>query len=487
MRVELDQITKIFGKLRANNAISMTLEGGRIYAILGENGAGKSTLMKILSGYQPPDSGRILLDGTPVSFSTPADALNFGIGMLHQDPLDVPSLTVLENFMLGEPGGLLPRRKAARETLIAFAERFGFTLRPDAYVDGLTIGERQQLEIVRLLSRGAQVLILDEPTTGISADQKAALFGSLQRLAHTGGLTVILVSHKLEDVEVLCDEVVVLRQGQVVGQVMMPYPTDQLVTLMFGKALDRTPRQPFERQAQTKVLHVKALTVPDSRVALVDISLEVEAGEVIGMAGLDGSGQNAFLRACAGLQFGTAGEIRLADTDVTRWNYHDRAQLGVAYAPAGRLEEGLVTGLTLTEHVALTSPAGRRVNWKTATQETKARIAHYSIRGQPDSQIETLSGGNQQRTLLSLLPSTLKLLLLENPTRGLDVESARWVWQQLLERRATGTAILFTSPDLDEIVEYSDRIIVFFGGKARMLNDPSQTSLTELGQMIGGK
>jgi simple sugar transport system ATP-binding protein len=213
MRVDIDHITKTFGKLRANDEISMTLENSRIYAILGENGAGKSTLMKILSGYQPADSGRILLNGNPASFRSPADALAMGIGMLHQDPLDVASLTVLDNFMLGRHEGLMPHHRAARTPLASQAGRLGFALNPDAYVDGLTIGERQQLEIVRLLSLGARVLILDEPTTGISADQKTALFNSLKQLAARDDMTIILVSHKLEDVR-RCVSVYVLRRAR---------------------------------------------------------------------------------------------------------------------------------------------------------------------------------------------------------------------------------------------------------------------------------
>jgi general nucleoside transport system ATP-binding protein len=218
-----------------------------------------------------------------------------------------------------------------------------------------------------------------------------------------------------------------------------------------------------------------------------DVSLDVHAGEVIGVAGLDGSGQQGFLRACAGLQTPSDGRVLLDGKDVTGRGYHDLAPRGVAYAPAGRLEEGLVAGLSLTEHFALAMPGGFWVNWKAAAQQAENRIGHFHIKGRPDSQVQTLSGGNQQRALLALLPPNLKLLLMESPTRGLDVESARWVWTQLLERRAQGTAIIFTSPDLDEIMEYSDRIVVFFGGRITVVDDPSQTSISQLGQLIGGK
>src|SRR5258708_18106098 len=240
MDVQIDHVVKTFGKVRANDDISMTLQSGHIYAILGENGAGKSTLMKILSGFQPPDSGQIALNGKVVAFASPADALNVGIGMLHQDVLDVPGMTVLDNFILARGKHLLPDRRQARVELAQQSQKLGFDLNPDAYVDSLTIGERQQLELVRLLSLGAKVLILDEPTTGISTDQKEILFNSLRRLAHVESVTVILVSHKLEDVTALCDSVVVLRHGLVTGTSDMPCPTGTLIEMMCGKALSRS-------------------------------------------------------------------------------------------------------------------------------------------------------------------------------------------------------------------------------------------------------
>ncbi len=485
MHVELNHITKTFGRLRANDDISMTLEGGHIYAILGENGAGKSTLMKILSGYQPADSGDIVLDGQRVSFESPADALAYGIGMLHQDPLDVPVLTVLENFMLGRREGLMPNRRSARAALSKYAGHLGFSLNPDVYVDSMTIGERQQLEIVRLLSQGAHVLILDEPTTGISADQKHTLFRSLQRLAADEGMTIILVSHKLEDVEALCDQVYVLRQGKVIGHQTMPCPTSELVRMMFGQHIEPTAR-PMLRPGPV-VLRVENLCIPGRRLVVKDVNLDVCAGEVVGLAGLDGSGQTSLLRACAGLQAPNQGSIYLDADDITRCTYHDLVGRGVAYAPAGRLEEGLVSGLTLTEHFALAASGGVWINWNAAAERAEERIGHFHIHGHPETEVQRLSGGNQQRALLALLPPNLKLLLMESPTRGLDVESTHWVWTQLLARRAQGTAIVFTSPDLDEIIEYSDRIVVFFGGQITVINDLSLTSIAELGQLIGGK
>jgi general nucleoside transport system ATP-binding protein len=486
MRITLQNISKQFGSLRANDDISLAMDGGSIYAILGENGAGKSTLMKILSGYQPPTSGQIQIEGRAVTFATPADALRQGIGMLHQEPLDVPPLSVLDNFLLERPGGFVLNRKQARAELLQLAERFGFAVRPDALIERLTIGERQQLEIMRLLSLGARFLILDEPTTGISAEQKAQLFQTLRTLAARDGLTVALVSHKLEDVEALCDHVFVLRSGRVVGDAAMPISTGEMVQMMFGKRIDPETRAQPQTRPNT-VLHANSVTVRDERLTVADISLTVRAGQVVGLAGLDGSGQRAFLRACAGLDRALHGQILLDNEDVTHLHYHTLMQKGVAFASAGRLEEGLIKGLTITEHFALAAADGWQIDKRRATAQAADQIAAYTVKGTPDNRIEQLSGGNQQRVVLSLLPDTLKLLLLENPMRGLDVESARWIWSKLLERRASGTAIIFTSPDLDEIRQYSDTIAIFSGGRVTVIEGATTVTAGELGQLIGGK
>lgn len=486
MRVELKHISKTFGRVRANQDISLTFEGGHIYAVLGENGAGKSTLMKIMSGYQSADSGEIVVDGTPVTLTSPTDAIEHGIGMLYQDPLDFPPFTVLENFIAGRPGGFFPDRQGARKQLRALTERFGFDLDPDAYVDSLTIGERQQLEILRLLSLNVRVLILDEPTTGISAEQKSQLFNVLKSLARDEGLTVVFVSHKLEDVIELCDEAFVLRRGRLVGRTDVPCAIDKLVELMFGKIVDRQARPPVP--VGPPVLSVRGVSVVSRRLTVENVGLEVRAGEVIGLAGLDGSGQGEFMRACTGLLTPQQGVIEVCGREMTGRPYHQFARAGVAFLPAGRLEEGLIAGMSLTEHFALTMGGSVPwVNWIQARRTTQARIQHFNVKGRPASPIQTLSGGNQQRFALGLLRDKLRLLLLEHPTRGLDVESANYIWEQLLKRREDGTAIIFISAELDEIVAYSDRILVFFGGRVTLVDDPADMTANRLGELIGGR
>ena len=486
MRVELKNISKTFGRVRANQDISLTFEGGNIYAVLGENGAGKSTLMKIMSGFQPPDSGQIVVDGNPVALSTPTEAIGHGIGMLYQDPLDYPPFTVLENFIAGRPGGFFPDTHNARQLFNDYAQRFGFDLDPDRYVEMLTIGERQQLEILRLLSLNVRVLILDEPTTGISAEQKTALFSVLKNLALEENLAVVLVSHKLEDVIELCNHAYILRRGRFVGEKPVPCPIPELVELMFGKVLERQEYTPFE--CGDPVLSVEHLTITSHRLTVADLSLHAHACEVIGLAGLDGSGKSEFMRACTGLYPPESGAILIGDRDMTRGTYHDFSDSGVAFLPAGRLEEGLITGMTLTEHFALTLPSKAPwVNWMNAWRTTSAKIQHFNVKGRPNSPIQTLSGGNQQRFALSLLPPNLRLLLLEHPTRGLDVESANYIWEQLLARRQEGTAIIFISAELDEIIAYSDRIVVFSAGNATLVDDPADMTTNRLGELIGGR
>lgn len=486
MRIELQQIRKYFGAIKANDGLDLTFEGGKIYGILGENGAGKSTLMKILSGFQPPDSGVILLDGQRATFNSPADGLANGIGMLYQDPLDFPPFNIIDNYLLGLSQQIIPNyRKAARD-LENIAAKYSFEIDIHANIDSLSLGERQQLELIRLLVGGAEVLILDEPTTGISAEQKELLFGSMRQLAQEEGKTLILVSHKLDEIQELCDYAYVLRRGKLVGGIDIPCGNDQLVEMMFGQVPERTERPSI--QLGNPILKLQDLTISTYRLSIEPINLSICAGEVFGFAGLEGSGQQLVMQACAGLLQPSHGKILVDGNDVTNWTYHQLLKSGVSYVTAGRLEAGLIAGLTITEHTILTHPEKEFfINWEKARDNSKSRIAKYQIIGQPDTQVQELSGGNQQRLLFALLNSPLKLLLLEQPTRGLDVRSANWIWELLYRRRDEGTAIVFYSPDLDEIIERSDRIAVFYSGKMSRVVGAQETNTTELGHLIGGQ
>jgi general nucleoside transport system ATP-binding protein len=485
MEVELRDIHKTFGTVHANIGINLHIPAGSIQGILGENGAGKSTLMKILSGFILADQGEILLDGKQVTIHTPADAIRQGIGMLHQDPLDFPPMQVIDNFLIGHDGGLFPDRRKARKELRGLQKKFDFSLDPDAYVDSLTVGERQQLEILRLLWLGAGVLILDEPTTGISALQKQKLFETL-RLLSEQGKTVIFVSHKLEDVDAICDRVAVLRQGELVGEALPPFNPDQLVEMMFSKVINLGERQPCGT-GQT-ALALQGISAESPRIQIENVNIKVNCGEVVGLAGMEGSGQELLLRICGGLVRSTHGRLLVYDQDLTGKSYRTFLKNGVAYLPAARLEQGLVPGLNLTEHFLLAeNTKGFFVDWDEGQQIARERIVDFNIRGGTDTPVEALSGGNQQRALLALLKTPLSLILLEHPTRGLDIESTVYIWKKLKERCRQGAAILFISSDLDEILRYSDRIVVFFSGKVSPSLDASTTTVDQLGQLIGGR
>ncbi len=494
MRIELQQISKRFGQVLANDHVSMTVDAGSIHGLLGENGAGKSTIVKVLSGFISRDSGNVLFDGQSANVRTPADAIRSGVGMLHQDPLDFPPLSVLDNFMVGRSevlskgwfsGLKFVHPDRARQEFLRLAGTLNFSLNPSDRVSDLTVGERQQLEIIRLLSLGVKTLILDEPTTGISADQKTALFNAARQLA-SEGKSVIFVSHKLEDVEELCDRVTVMRAGKVVGNAEIPCPDSVLIDLIFGREL-ALPIKPETRQSKP-MLELNKVVVKDDRLTLNMGNFTAYKGEVIGLAGLEGSGQQLLLLLCAGLIRAATGKMSIDHLDMTQKPYPEYLKHGIGYSPADRLKDGLIRGLSIHEHVILRNPTRKlMIDWKESHQQAVEAITTFNIRGKPNSHVERLSGGNQQRTQLSLLPVPLNLLLMEHPTRGLDIESTLWVWQQLIARCQTGTTILFMSSDLDEIMQYSDRVLVFSGGEVSPAIEAAKLTTEKLGQMIGGR
>jgi simple sugar transport system ATP-binding protein len=405
--------------------------------------------------------------------------------VLHQEPLDFPPLTVLETFLVGRPGPLFLRHSKAAAELRSLAARFGFSLDPEEQVGRLTVGERQQLELLRLLSLGAKTLLLDEPTTGISGLQQDALFAALKRLK-SEGRSIVLVSHKLADIEALCDRVTILRKGKVAGEVTMPEKADELVELMFGKTLPPLPKR--KTVAEGVALALSSVAFGDHRLSIGIDHLTVRRGEVIGLAGLEGSGQRLLLELAAGLLSPRRGRIVVGAADLTGQLYQAFRRAGVGYLPGDRVEEGLIGALSIEEHVALrASSPGLFLRPREIRRAALSAIAAFRIRGLATSRVEQLSGGNQQRTQLSLLPPSLCLLLMEHPTRGLDIESARWVWEQLLARCQSGTAIVFASSDLDEVMRYSDRIIVFSGGRVSAPVDASELDPDRLGKMIGGQ
>jgi len=485
MKIELKEIHKHYGPVKANNGVNLSVEPGTIHGMLGENGAGKSTLMKILSGFSRKTSGAIALNEQQQEYQTPAQATRLGIGMLYQDPLDFPSLTVLDNFMLGRKKHPKQSRAERSDELLELCQSVGFSLVPSQLLRTLTVGERQQLEILRLLALGIEVLILDEPTTGISAYQKETLFQALNTMT-AAGKSVILVSHKLEDVESLCHKVTVLRKGRVSGEMERPFDTDALLAMMFG-----TPPRPPSRRPHTPgeiLLSLEGVSAKGGRSGLRDCNFQARENEIVGLAGLEGSGQSVFLRTAAGLTRPRSGTIHLHRENLTGRDYHRFTERGLTFLPTDRLEEGLVGDLTIAEHCAVQDKKqGLFLNRARAAAKAEHSIAKFKIMGFQESTAESLSGGNQQRLLLSFLPQKPALLLLENPTRGLDLESAHWVWEHLQAYCETGTGIVFSSSELDEILMVAHRVLVFFNGRVIKEVAADQTDVNALGRALAGK
>lgn len=463
--IELINIHKTFGKVQALTGVNLKAEAGTIHGIVGENGAGKSTLMKVLTGFIVRSGGEILLQGEKVRLDSPKDALRLGIGMLYQEPLDFPQLSILDNFMAGRTT-FAP--VAARAELARLAASFGFALNPNLLVEELTIGERQQLELLRLIGDGATILILDEPTTGISEQQQELLFAALQKLKAEGA-TIFLVSHKLEEIDLLCDTVTVLRHGRVATTRQCPFNRDTLLHAMFDELPEHLP--PPEKQSGSEpILEFDKVIGSADRSGLQEVSLTIRAGEVVGLAGIDGSGQAAFLKTACGLLSAESGRVLRFGTPLQK----DHAGIGktTLFLPADRLAEGLFPSMTVREHHLLAAPGSALITSATGLADTRQAIATHSIKGQPETLVEDLSGGNQQRLLLSLIPSKVRLILMENPTRGLDVQSTAWTWRYLHSRLRTDGAIVFASPDLEEIMSQASRIVVFYNGKI-VLDTPS--------------
>ncbi len=466
MVVKFHHIFKNFGPVKALTDVSLTAHSGSIHGLIGENGAGKSTLMKILTGYQTKSSGTILIDEQEIKLDNPRQSSLHGIGMLYQEPMDFTPLTVLENFSLGSP---YQNCHTSRLTLRNLCSRFGFHLDPDRTVEQLTVGERQQIELLRLIHIKTRILILDEPTTGISPAQKEVLFPALKQLA-ADGMIILLVSHKLEEVATLCNEVTVLRQGSVTHHAMAPFTFPELLTAMFGSVPERKDKEaPRERGEQ--IFTFQNIIAAGERQGLSQCNISVAEGEVIGLAGLDGAGQSTFLRLAAGLTIPEKGKVRLFTDTLPKSSHACRMaqELKTAFIPADRLEEALFSDISLSDHFSLQSKETSFWQSKEKSKMLAAKaIAEFYIKGQADDTANDLSGGNQQRLLLALLDPQARLLLLEDPTRGLDIRSGQWVWQYLKHGFSPKTTIVFSSPELDEILHYSDRIIVFYDGEIVM-------------------
>jgi ABC-type uncharacterized transport system ATPase subunit len=489
-------ITKRFGSLVANDSIDLTVEQGEIHALLGENGAGKSTLMNVLYGLLQPDEGQVLLDGKPVEFHNPGDALAAGIGMVHQHFMLVPVFTVAENVMLGVERtkllGLLDRRRA-RNDVLELSNRFGFALDPDAVVEDIPVGIQQRVEIVKALHREASVLILDEPTAVLTPGETEDLFRIMRELK-ASGTSIIFISHKLKEVQEIADRITVIRRGAVVGSPPVTATDEELATLMVGRAVELKVHKDPARPAEV-ILEVDGLRVEDAtgRAVVDGISFEVRGGEIVGIAGVQGNGQTQLCEVLLGLQPVKAGTIRVAGRDLTGARTRTVLESGVSYIPEDRQEDGIVERFSVAENLVLDVynrppyASGLSLHLDAVKDGATKRMAEYDIRatsiGMP---VGNLSGGNQQKVIVAReLSRDVRLLVANQPTRGLDVGSIEFVHHQIVAARDGGAAVLICSTELDEIYALADRIIVMYEGRIAGIRPPT-VSIGELGLLMAG-
>ncbi|MBS3652255.1 ABC transporter ATP-binding protein [Pseudaminobacter sp. 19-2017] len=494
-RLSVRGLTKRFGALVANDDVSLNVEPGELHCLLGENGAGKSTLSSCLYGLYQPDHGEIQVDGQPVHLRSPADALRAGIGMVHQHFVLVPGFTVLENIAVGTGSGWRFDRAAAKARVLAICQAYGIELEPDRAVGDLSVGGQQWVEIVKVLYTGARLLILDEPTAVLTPDESRKLFAVIERLK-ADGISILLISHKMAEV-MQSDRVSVLRRGRLVGTVRTADVTrDDLTTMMIGQRIAPASRSSDGGGVGGAVLSVRGLSKErQGRRVLDDISFEVAQGEIFGIAGVSGNGQDDLFECLCGLAAPDEGSFSVAGAEVRASSPADVAALGVGYVPSDRFRDGLVGDLSIEENLVLGQHWSAR--WRRGPfldrngleKNGRDAIAGYSIAATgPDAICRRLSGGNAQKVILAReFGKADRLLLCNQPTRGLDVGAIGFVHRELLRKRDEGCAIVLASEELDDLFALCSRIGVFFRGRLLKVLDRDRTSHDEIGRLMAGQ
>ena len=496
--LELRGITKRFPGVLANDSIDLTLNQGEIHALLGENGAGKTTLMNILYGLYAPDEGEIIVRGQPVDIQDPGDAISAGIGMVHQHFMLIPVFSVTENVMLGEEslrfGDFLDRETAA-EHIREISEQYHLAVDPEAYVKDLPVGVQQRVEIIKLLYRKADILILDEPTAVLTPQESDELFKIMRSLVEQGK-SIIFITHKLREVLEVADRITVLRRGAVVGSTT-PDKADRatLAEMMVGREVQMGVDKAAPKIGDV-ILEVDDLVVLDDRkqVAVDEITFEVHAGEILGVAGVQGNGQTELVEAVTGLRSPLSGKLDLLGTDISHATPRQITELGSAHVPEDRQQDGLVLPFTVADNLVLNTyylpPFSRGVilQQDAILEAAKERIEQFDIRTpSPLTLAGTLSGGNQQKVIVAReFSRPIKLLVASQPTRGLDVGSIEYIHKRIVEKRDEGTAVLLVSPELDEIMELSDRIAVMYRGKIVAVVPGAEATKEQIGLLMAG-
>jgi len=498
MKLELRGITKRFPGVVANDNVNLELNTGEVLSLIGENGAGKSTLMSVLYGMYKPDEGEILIDGAPLVFASPADAIAAGIGMVHQHFMLVPVFTVAENVVLGvEPTGSLGKLKIdeARRMVREISDKYNLDLDPDAVIEDLPVGVQQRVEIVKVLLRDAKVVVFDEPTAVLTPSEIIEFFEIVKTLV-SAGRGVVFITHKLKEALNIADRIAVLRRGKVVGEADPKTATEsQIAEMMVGRPVQLTVDK-NSAKAGDVVLKVTDLTVldADGRTHVENVSFEVHSGEIVGIAGVQGNGQTELVEALTGLRKATSGVVALDGKDLTHSDPRERHQMGMAHIPEDRQRQGLVGGLNVAENLVLTRyhddqfSHGVIVDWEAADAIAETLITEYDIRTpSKETSVGTLSGGNQQKVIVAReLSRDLRLTIAAQPTRGVDVGSIEYIHSRIVKERDAGTAVLIVSTELEEVMALSDRLLVMYRGKVVAELDPKKVTPMEVGLYMAG-
>lgn len=496
--LELRGITKSFPGVLANDHINLSLNQGEILALLGENGAGKSTLMNILYGLYQPDEGEILINGEKVVINSPTDAIKHGIGMVHQHFMLIPVFTVTENVMLGDEAvkqaGFLDRPRAAKR-ILDISNKYNLAVDPDSYVRDLPVGVQQRVEIIKLLYRDAEILIFDEPTAVLTPQEADELFLIMRTLVQQGK-SIIFITHKLREVLAIADRIMVIRRGTVVGETL-PENSDKntLASMMVGRevnlVVDKRACHPGE-----VVCEVQNMVVADKfqNIVVDDVSFEIRAGEILGLAGVQGNGQTELVEALTGLQHMVSGKVTLMGEDASKFSPRQITELGSAHVPEDRQADGLVLPFTVAENLVLCSyykqpyAKGIVLQYNHILQNAEKLIKDFDIRTPSAmTSVGSLSGGNQQKVIIAReLSRPIQFLVASQPTRGLDVGSIEYIHKRIVEKRDEGCAILLVSPELDEIMELSDRIAVMYRGQLIATVENKGISKEYIGLLMAG-